>query len=201
MNGYIFRKIALCGLMISFVSLSYGQKLKSLIPDAGIIQFAGSIGFFSAGISYDVFENKRGNLDLMYGYVPESRGGKLSIASIKFAYRPWEFNIHDHIKIYPFNPGIFFTYTFHPDLSFNFDTSQYPKGYYYWSEAIRPHLSISNEVEFDTKKFFKGTAIRAVSIYSEFNTNDYYVVNYFQNMSALRPSDVFQLGIGLKLKF
>lgn len=180
---------------------SSAQTFKFLVPDGAVIQFAGSIGYFSGGISYDLFKNKRGNADLIYGFVPENKGGPLNIITAKFAYRPWELNVKDWGKIYPLNPGFFATYTFHRDLSFEFDPAQYPKNYYYWSEALRPHLSFSNEIELNAPKLIRGTSIKKISIYSEFNTNDYYVINYFQNMSALSLSDIFQLGIGLKVKF
>ena len=201
MSGYIFRRLVLFCLLSGLAARSHAQVLRSLIPDAGIVQYAGSIGYFSAGISYDLFKNQRGNVDLLYGYVPENKGGALDIITLKFAYKPWELKIGDNVKIYPANPGVFLTYTFHPDLSYAFDTDQYPKNYYYWSEAIRPHLSVSNEIEINTRKLLPGMKIKAISIYSEFNTNDYYVVNYFQNMSALNIADIFQLGIGLKVKF
>lgn len=197
-----FSRIAVIGLLLSFGALrSQAQAFKFLVPDEAIVQFAGSIGYLSAGVGYDLFKNERGNLDLNYGFVPGSKGGVLNIATVKFAYKPWMIKVKDWAKIYPVNPGVFVTYTFHEELSYRFSDDQYPKGYYYWSEAIRPHLSFSNEIEFNAEKLLKGTKIKAISVYSEFNTNDYYLINYFQNMSALTPSDIFALGIGLRVKF
>lgn len=198
---YFFR-IVLTFVLLNFaVAKSYGQAFQFLVPDEAILQFAGSIGYVSGGIGYELFKNDRGNLDFIYGFVPGSKGGVLNMATVKFAYKPWEIKVKDLIKIYPFNPGVFLTYTFHEDLSYRFSEDQYPKNYYNWSEALRPHLSFSNELEFDGTKLWKGSKIKAISLYSEFNTNDYYLINYFQNMSALTPSDIFALGIGLRLKF
>jgi len=191
-------------IVLFFLSLAVktsAQGVKFLIPDAAIVQFAGSIGYFSAGAGYDIFKNKRGNIDFNYGYVPKSKGGELHIVTAKFAYRPFQIRLKDWGKFYPFNPGVFFSYTFHKDLSWRFDPDLYPGNYYYWSEAFRPHISFTNELELKADKLLKGTGIKTLSVYSEFNSNDYYLVNYFQNMSELTLSDVFQLGIGLRVKF
>lgn len=201
MSGYFFRTSYIILFLFAVTFKSSAQQLKFLIPDAAITQFAGSIGYVSVGAGYDLFKNKRGNLDFNYGYVPKSKGGELHSLTVKFAYRPFEVKIKDWAKFYPFNPGFFATYTFHKDLSFRFSTDDYPKGYYFWSEALRPHLSFSNEIEFDTKKILKGSKIKAISVYSEFNTNEYYLINYFQNMKELSISDIFLLGIGVRVKF
>ncbi len=181
--------------------MSFAQKLNFLIPDAGIAQYAGSIGYFSVGAGYDIFKNKRGHLDFHYGYVPSSKGGKLHAASIKLAYKPFEVKLTDWATLYPFNPGFFLSYTFHDDLAFKFHTSDYPRGYYYWSPALRPHLSFSNEVELSMPYLWPGLGIDKIGVYTELNTNDFYIVNYIQNVSSLSLTDVFQLGIGVRLKF
>ncbi|MEJ7557721.1 MAG: hypothetical protein WKF66_05385 [Pedobacter sp.] len=198
MSVYFFKRLALTILLgIGFDS----KAQKFLIPEDVIIQFAGSIGYLSVGAGYELFPNKRGNIDINYGYVPESKGGSLHIVTAKFAYRPFVINISNWAKVYPFNPGLFVRYTFNKNLGFNFDTVQYPKGYYYFSEAARPHLSFSNEFQLTKGKVLDRTGLKALSIYSEFNTNDYYLVNFFQNSTALSVTDIFKLGIGIRAKF
>ncbi|NRF37844.1 hypothetical protein HQN83_03905 [Pedobacter sp. LMG 31643] len=187
-------------LLLTSTKIS-AQNFKFLIPDEAIVQYAGSIGYFSGGVGYELFGNKRGNLDLLYGFVPGSKGGVLNIATAKFGYRPWSIKVKDWGKFYPFNPAIFATYTFHKDLSFKFPSGQYAHDYYYWSEALRPHLAFSSEIELDAKKLLKNIGIRAIGLYIEANTNDFYLINYFQNTSALTVTDIFQLGIGMRVKF
>jgi hypothetical protein len=180
---------------------THAQKLKFLIPDEAIVQYAGSIGYFSAGAGYEVFGNKRGNLSFHYGYVPENKGGQLHITTVKLAYKPWQIALKDWGTFYPFNPGLFVSYTFHKDLSVAFPSGQYPGDYYYWSEAIRPHLSFNSEIELNAPAVLKKSGVRALGLYIEANTNDYYLINYLQNTSALKIDDIFQLGIGLRAKF
>lgn len=195
-------KIA-CLLLFCFTCTLEGkaQDMDFLIPDAAIIQHAGSIGYFSAGVGYEIFKNKRGKLDFHYGYVPASKGGELHTLAVKFAYKPFEFELNKWIKLFPFNPGLFFSYTFHGDLLFKFNSSQYPAGYYYWSTALRPHLSVSNEIEFDLDKFEKKIGIEKLGVFTEFNTNDYYLINYVQNTSTISITDIFMLGVGMRLIF
>ena len=184
----------------SFIS-ARAQSFKFLVPDEAIVQYAGSIGYVSAGAGYEIFGNKRGNLSFHYGYVPESKGGELHITTVKLSYKPWLVRLKEWGKLYPFNPGFFASYTFHKDLSLFFPSGQYPGDYYYWSEAIRPHLSVSTELEVKPPGPLKNTGIRALGFYVEANTNDFYLINYLQNVPALQLVDIFQLGIGLRAKF
>jgi len=201
LNGYLFKISSIVLFLFAGTMKGSAQNLKFLIPDAAIIQYAGSIGYFSVGAGYEIFKNKRGYIDFNYGYVPASKGGELYAVTAKFAYKPFDIKLKDWGKLYPFNPGFFLSYTFHEDLPFKFHSSEYPSGYYYWSPALRPHLSFTNEIEFSMAKIWDGLGIKKIGVYSEFNTNDYYIINYFQNVSSLSLSDIFQLGIGIRLKF
>lgn len=199
MSAYIFKIPVILLPFLIWSNITYAQKF--LIPDEVIIQHAGSIGYFSVGAGYKLFKNERGNLDLLYGYVPASKGGELHMVTAKFSYKAFIIPIKKVGILYPFNPGAFFTYTGHPDLQLKFSKDNWPKGYYYWSEAIRPHLSFSNELEFTELKIIKEAGLKSVSIYSEFNTNEWYLVNYFQNVPEVSVTDVFKIGIGLRLRF
>lgn len=179
------------------------QFLKKLVPDDAIVQYAGSIGFLSAGLGYDLFGNKRGSLDFNFGYVPKTAGGPLRILSLKFAYRPWKVSFGKWGTFYPLNPGTFLSYHFGKDYDFQWDENQYVKGYYWWSSALRPHLSFSNEVKLNLKKIFnsKAPGLQSISIYSEFNTNELYLISFLQNVDALSVTHIFKVGFGLRLRF
>ena len=201
MSASIFRYIVLFYLLSAVPTISHAQKMRFLIPDGAVIQHAGSIGYFSAGVDYDLFRNKRGSLDLLYGYVPESKGGAFSILSAKFAYRPFEIKVAPGLLFHPVNPGLFFNYTIDKNFDLLRDRDQYIKGYYYLSEALRAHVSLSSEVSVDPAVLGQKGPLRAVAIYYELNTNDMYLVNYFQNTKGLSLSDVFKAGLGIKVSF
>lgn len=190
--------IKLVFLLCLFSSTVKGQAIKKLTPDHAMIQHAGSIGYVSVGVGYDLFKNNRGNLDFIYGYVPKSQGGTLHIASTKFAYRPLQIKLKNAATIYPVNPGVFFSYHFGKQFDIAFDRDQYEKGYYGWSTAIRGHVSLSNEIKLHT-----GDKLKSVTLYSEFNTSDLYLASIFfkNNSKWLSPEDIIKLGIGIKVGF
>lgn len=176
------------------------QTLKSVLPDAIVVQYAGSIGFGSIGAGYDLFKGK-GNVDLVYGFVPKSKGGSLHIATAKFAYRPFTLNITKNIKFHPLNPGVFGTYTFGKEFNTTWDKNMYEKGYYWWSPAIRAHASISNELKLNTRRLLHDEGLKSVSLYSEFNINDLYLTSWFKNRKTTSLWDYTQLGIGMRMYF
>ncbi|OAQ39946.1 hypothetical protein A5893_09675 [Pedobacter psychrophilus] len=180
---------------------SKAQKLKFLIPDGAVVQHAGSIGYFSGGVSYDLFKSKKGSLDITYGYLPENKGGAFSTISTKFIYRPLKIKANDWLTIYPINPATFISYTVNKDFDLTWDRGQYSKGYYYWSEALRIHLAFGSELKFNTNKLIQSKKINALSLYYEINTNDVYIINYVQNKSYLNITDIFKAGIGLRAYF
>ncbi len=177
------------------------QFVKKLSPQQVSVQHGGSIGYVSAAAGYTMFKNHKGILNAGYGFVPAQKGGTLHIATVKFLYYPFELPISNKATFYPLNPGLFIAYTAGRHLNVAWDNEQYPKGYYWWSPALRPHVCISNEVKFDARKVFKASAIKTFSVYSEFNTNELYLISYFQNTRGLPLTDIIMLGAGMRIGF
>lgn len=191
-----FLSLLLIGLLSTTSVLA--QNFTRFIPDYAVTQVAGSIGYLSVGAGYDLFKNKRGSLEFSYGNVPESKGGPLNIVTTKFAYRPFQIKLNSNAKIYPLNPGAFLSYHLDKQFDFAFDEEQYGKSYYGWSTALRGHLSLSNEIRFNT-----GKQVKSVAIYSEFNVSDLYLASLFytNNKQWLGAKDIVKLGIGVKVGF
>ena len=103
--------------------------------------------------------------------------------------------------IHPVNPGAFLSYTLDEDFDLTWDRGQYPKGYYYWSEALHLHFSFSSELKLNTRELTSSKFLKSLAIYYEVNTNDMYLVNYIQNKRALSLTDIFKAGIGIKTTF
>lgn len=183
---------------VLFYNTGKAQNFSILIPQYATIQHAGSIGYLSAGAGYELFKDKSGSLEFTYGMVPKSKGGPLNILSTKFIYCPFEINLNSKIKIYPANPGVFFSYHLGKPFDLAFDKDQYEKGYYGWSTALRGHFSLSNEIKINTNE-----KLKSLSLYSEFNVNDLYLASMFyrNNREWLSPTDIIKLGIGVKVGF
>lgn len=174
---------------------------KFLIPETAMLQRAGSIGYNSFGIGYNLFGNKKGSLDLAWGYVPKSKGGRQDIFAAKFAYRPLGIQLKNIGVLHPLNPGLFVTH--HPGGKFHtlLDKEQYPDGYYWWSSAVRFHISAGTELKINTPKRLAKTGVDQIALYGEFNTNELYFVSWFKNRDKLPFGDIWKLGFGVKAYF
>lgn len=170
---------------------------EAIIPDFAGLQYAGSIGHISANAGYTFF--KRTNLNFNYGYIPEKKGGRMHILAVKFEYKPLRIPVGRAIEIHPFNPGVFVSYTLQKSLTLGFNPPQYPKDYYFWSEALRKHIGASSEIKLLNQRL-EGK-VRALSLYIEANTNDLYMISWFENRTTIPFSQIFKLGYGLRLYF
>ncbi|RZL59752.1 MAG: hypothetical protein EOO93_15510 [Pedobacter sp.] len=184
-------------LFLSTSALAQSKFWKSLIPDQAGLQYAGSIGFISAGAGYDLL-NEKAALNFNVGYIPESLGGELTIISVKFQYKPFNIPIGDKIIIQPFNPVFFPSYTLGQNFDFKFEKPKYQEGYYFWSSALRLHLGASTEVKILNKPDAK---IKALSLYAEANTNDLYLLSWFKNRTYTPFYRMFKMGYGVKMYF
>lgn len=171
--------------------------LKTLTPDHLDLQYAGSIGYMSLGAGYNLFKEKT-SLSFHYGYVPEIKGGELHIAAVKFEYKPFAIHMGDKVTFHPINPLVFLSYTFGNQFGLKFSSTQYAKGYYFWSPALREHLGFSSEVKIMGDGSSK---IKSVSLYTEASTNDLYMVSWYENRTSIPLYDIFRLGFGVRLNF
>ena len=186
--------------LLIFVSAELKAQ-KFLIPRTAMIQRAGSIGYNSFGVGYNLFGNKKGSLDLAWGYVPKSKGGRQDIFAAKFAYRPINIKLENLGVWSVVNPGLFVSH--HPGGKFHttLNKDQYPAGYYWWSSAVRIHISASTELKINTPKSLEKTGVDQIGLYGEFNTNELYAVSWFKNRQHLPLRDIFKLGFGIKAYF
>ena len=196
----LFKGTCLIFFCVTTLFPSYVMAQKFLIPQTAIVQRAGSIGYNSFGVGYNLFNNKKGSLDLSWGYVPKSKGGRQDVFAAKFAYKPFNLKIKNFGVLNPLNPGLFVTH--HPGGKFHtLLEEKYPDGYYWWSSAVRIHLSGSTELKINTPKSLAKTGVEHVAIFTEFNTNELYFVSWFKNTEEVQLGDIFKLGFGVKAYF
>lgn len=196
-----FRKVLFPLALGIFLMHEQANAQNFLLPKTAMIQRAGSIGYNSFGIGYNLFRNQKGSLDLTWGYVPKSKGGRQDIFAAKFAYRPVQIKLKDWGVLSPANPGAFVSH--HPGGKFHttLDKEQYPAGYYWWSSAVRFHFSAGTELKLKMPKSLAITGVEQMALYGEFNTNELYFVSWFKNSDKLPLADIFKLGFGVKAYF
>ena len=189
-------------LVILFIILGYRsikandtiQKFPEyLLPDHIKIQFAGNIGFFSAGLGYEFFNNRLSS-DILVGYVPTTITDE-TIINIVFKNTVRLFNLNRR------NPDRMFT-TF--SFSTNFETGnnsffilpdKYPDGYYS-TKAITFGLNLGfvYRGNYKERKFF-----RQFEYYAEAGTLATYLYYNIKRKDYLNP-DIFSLALGINIK-
>jgi hypothetical protein len=183
-------RIVVAGILLLMISVSGAEaqqrKVSPLLPDHLNLQFAGAIGFLSAGVGYET-KNHRLSGDFFYGYVPESLGG-ITIHSVtaKLTWAAVTRQPRKDLRVDWLTTSILANYVFGKQY-FLFDPDRYPFNYYGFPTAAHVGLSIGSAVYY--KKF---------GVYYEFGTTDRYIMSYIENTSSLFFTDIFNMGVGVK---
>lgn len=173
------------------------QRQHWTIPDFVVVQYAGSIGYFSGGLGYNIIKSKA-RLSAHYGFVPANRGGELQVVSAKLIFVPTRITIWNRVRMNPFDLGVMASYHYGDKMETRWPEGVHPKGYYWWHPALRGHLVMESSV---TYEFKKGQRFHSVTGYVEFNTNELYFVSFLQNLQTVEIADIVKLGTGVRLQF
>ncbi|MEJ8800430.1 hypothetical protein [Pontibacter sp. H249] len=176
------------------------------LPDSAIVvpatspyhvkaQFAGGIGFVSAGVGRSFFQDKL-ETDLFLGYLPESIGGdRIVTSAIKATYRPIKPLPLKTIDWQPLRVGFLVSYTFGSDYFTKEPGDKYPKNYYGFPTALHGSLLLGGQVDLTRVK-----KLQKFSAYYEFGSSLEYIISYIQNPKYLGPGKIFNLALGLRMK-
>ena len=184
-------------IVLSFflVSNAFAQR-QAWKPDFATTQYAGSIGFVSGGFGYRVFKDKA-KVSFHYGFVPASKGGPLNIVASKLLFNTWKIKISNSVDVCPLSAGIMISYHFGEALNSSWAEYRYPKGYYWWRPSIRAHINTQSSIVVK----LKDKRIKSMDYFIDVNSNDLYLVSYFQNRKALGLTDILKVGYGVKVNF
>lgn len=172
-----------------------GKRRKWYIPDHFKTQFAGNIGFISAGPGY-ISKNGTLETDLLLGFVPQKLGGDaLASTTVKTTYSPWSIPLKTDYHIVPFSIGVWLSYTFGPQFSTSWP-SYYPAGYYWWATALRPGIYLGGRAG---KQFNLLKKKRYIDLYYELGTYDLKMITYAQNTGTVKLNHIFSLAVGAKV--
>lgn len=191
--------LTFCLISLNIFSQNPAKKLR-LLPDYGILQYAGSIGTATIGGGYSMGKTDRWNVELMYSYTPSYDGSnKLSAFTIK-GFRSFFDSVaisqKHNIKWIPFRMGMGVNYIADGNFfSFGSDLP-YETGYYWHRTGFRGLLFFQTEVS----KPLKSKMLKEVSIYLEGNIQDLYATMFIadKNFTAY---DMIMLGVGARLRF
>ncbi|GAB3196576.1 hypothetical protein ABID22_002870 [Pontibacter aydingkolensis] len=158
-------------------------------------QFAGGIGFLSAGVGRTFF-NEKLETDLFLGYLPESIGGdRIVTSAIKVTYRPVKPIQLKAIDWQPLRIGAQVSYTFGSDYFVKEPGDKYIKGYYGFPTALHGSILLGGQIDFT-----RINKLNKFSAYYEFGSSMEYLISYIQNPKYLSPAKIFKLALGVRMR-
>lgn len=171
-----------------------GATRPAIIPDHLTVQFAGEIGFLSAGFGYRFAQGKI-RLDLLYGWVPASIGGDdLYALTGKVTLAPWQLSLGDRWRLEPIHAAVQGTRSFGSQY-FTLQPSRYPRGYYDLPTAWYSGVAVGTGV---ARRDARGDEL---GLYVELVALPMALRDWWRNRSALDLPDVVSVAVGMQFAF
>lgn len=168
-----------------------------IIPTHCKLQFAGSMGLFSAGIGWDYGKKARWETDLLLGYVPKYNSDKSHYTfTLKQNYIPWRVPLTRGLSLDPLYTGAYLN-TIFGDEFWSSQPDRYPSGYYWFSTRFRAHIFLGVRASWHPRS--AESAIKDVTLFFEINTCDLYIVRKIGN-DFIKAKDIVGFSAGLKLQ-
>jgi len=165
----------------------------TFLPDYYKFQYAGGIGFLSAGIGYGFF-NERVDISYFYGYVPTWFSEKeLHSVSLQLTGKPLRIKPNNKTEYYPLNIGFFVHHTFGSEY-FIALPDHYPEDYYWWAPGRTGGLFVEGQFSYQfntSRKMFS-----EIGIYYRVVTRGIYITSKFSNASV-PLEDIFSFSLGI----
>lgn len=147
-----------------------------LIPNQYTLQYAGSIGMFSAGFGWHYGRHDHWESEFLVGFVPKFHSDHARATfTLKQRYVPWHCRVSSRWTIQPLTTGFAFN-TITGSEFWAKEPSKYPSGYYGFSTKIRIHVYVGQRLRYNIPSR-KRLINSAVSAYYELSTCDLYIVS------------------------
>lgn len=173
------------------------NKPKWWVPEYTKFQFAGAIGFLSAGAGY-INKTGKSETELIIGFLPKSIGGdNLFSATLKTNRIPWKKELSEQWTLLPFQFGGYLSYTFGSEFN-TLLPDRYPGGYYWWSTSLRVGMFLGSRFRYHP---VTDSPFKSVDFYYEIGTYDLKFLSYAQNVESLSVLDMVNLSFGVRLEF
>lgn len=169
----------------------------SLVPSSYLLQYAGSIGLFSAGTGWDYGRQKQWSTDFLLGYVPkyDTDRAKLTL-TLRQTYTPFMVQLHKQVSYHPLRTGIYLNTTLGKQFWYK-EPDKYPNSYYRFSTRLRINIFVGQDFTYKLKSnssYFEG-----IKFYYDLHTSDLYLISGIQN-KYLKFDDYIGLALGVKLQ-
>jgi hypothetical protein len=170
-------------------------KYKNFLPDYVKLQYAGGIGFMSAGVGYTFFKNRL-DVTMFYGYVPKVFTiDDLHSISLQLTAKLLKLKINENITVLPLNFGWYAHHTFGSEYWLKLP-DHYPDGYYWWSPGRNAGIFFGGEIK--TKLFANDLPASGTAFYVRVGTRGLYLSSIWGN-STIPVKDILELGFGIAI--
>ncbi|HAF28084.1 MAG TPA: hypothetical protein DCG75_03455 [Bacteroidales bacterium] len=193
----IMALIAVIGNKNTYSNEPNSAWIKHLYPDHYKVQFAGGIGFVSAGLGYDFFK-ERVDISYFYGYVPEWFSKEdLHSVSLQLTGKPFKIHLNSKLEYYPLNIGMFIHHTFGSEYYITLP-DHYPEDYYWWSPGRTGGLFLEGQLNYQFKE--PDQIFSEIGFYYRIVTRGVYLTSKISNTS-IPLEDIFSLGLGIVIYY
>ncbi|HZL10586.1 MAG TPA: hypothetical protein VFC65_11350 [Prolixibacteraceae bacterium] len=174
----------------------YQRNWNRIMPNQTKLQFAGSMGMFSAGPGWSYGKRNQWETDWFIGFIPEIEEvqGHMT-TTIKQTYTPFRIRVNDFISLEPVTTGIYINKIF-GEYFWSKLPEKYPKNYYFWAVNTRFNVFLGQSVAF---RMGTKTLGKELSFFYEFNTNDLYLISAFGN-ETIGLKEIVGLSFGIRYR-
>jgi hypothetical protein len=205
MKSFAFKILFICCIINSTTvqccknATSEGSFWDHLIPKYSKLQYAGSMGMFSAGTGW-VYGKKRLETDLLIGFAPtQSDRQNLFTATLKQNYTPWKIKIFKNFSLEPLTTGFYINAILNDKNLWATSPDRYSKNYYFHSNRFKFHIFIGQGLAYNPRK--TSLPIKSISTFYEVSSFDLYMRNLFMGNGYLKFEDYISLSLGLRFGF
>ncbi len=176
----------------------YNNAWERLIPNQTAVQFAGSIGMFSAGFGWHYGKRDRWETELLLGFVPKYASERAKPTfTVKERFTPWQVDLSSRWCLEPLSTGLFANGIFGEGF-WRREPSRYSNGYYGFATKVRFHIFLGQRIRYKIPGRIRRYN-KSIAFYYELSTCDLYLISAFTN-KQVNFLDALSLGLGLRFE-
>lgn len=145
------------------------ESWERLLPTHVKAQYAGGMGFLSAGYGWDYGRKCRWETDMMIGVLPKAYSDRTHMTfTLKQNYIPWSIRCGERFAVEPLSCGIYMNFISGEDFWIR-EPDRYPGDQYYnFTSRLRFHLYVGQRFTF----YLKGDSLlRHITLFLVFSSN------------------------------
>lgn len=168
-------------------------------PSYVSLQYAGGMGFLSAGAGWQYGKKCQWETEILTGFVPEKYMDRTHLTfTLKQHYTPWSVSCVRPLAWDPIYFGLYLNSitgeSFWPRCP-----ERYPKGYYWFSTKFHFSLFVGGRVRYDIFPPEAKSFCKSATLFYEVHACDMYIISAATNR-YLKPSDLISLSFGVRIE-